>query len=280
MTDCAIVIATYNRSAELLRTLAHLTTLPERPAIVVVDNGCTDNTSAAVNARYPDVRLVRLPKNIGAAARTVGALEVEVPFIAFCDDDGWWTPGALARAVEVLREHPRLALLNARYVVGDEQQLDPACREMAKRDDRSIAFFLGGACVMRRSAFLEVGGYHHRFHIGAEESLVALDLAQAGWELRYLDDLIVHHYPSTTSRFPQERRRLVMRNRLWTAWLRGSMSHVVKATLNLMRDALQDHVARAALCDALRGIPWVLRERRPVSAHLQPSFELMREPAG
>lgn len=280
MTDCAIVIATYNRSAELLRTLAHLTSLPEQLAIVVVDNGCTDNTTGAVKARYPDVRVVRLPRNIGAAARTVGAREVEVPFIAFCDDDGWWTPGALTQAVEVLRNNPRLGLLNARMVVGDEQLLDPACREMAKSDDCSIAFFLGGACVMRRSAFLDVGGYHHRFHIGAEESLVALDLAQAGWELRYLEELVVHHYPSTTTRFPEERRRLVMRNRVWTAWLRGSVSRAVKATLNLMRDALQDGVARAALYDALRGIPWVLRERRPVSPHLQPSLELMRDPVG
>lgn len=280
MNDCAIVIATYNRCAVLLRTLDHLTTLPEALPIVVVDNGCNDNTAATVQAHHPDVRVVRLPKNIGAAARTMGVRAVQTPFIAFCDDDGWWTPGALTRALQVLREHPRLAVLNARMVVGDEHRLDPACREMAKSDDGSIAFFLGGACVMRRNAFLQVGGYHHRFHIGAEESLLALDLAQAGWELRYMEQLVVHHYPSTISRFPDERRRLVMRNRVWTAWLRGSPSRALQATFKLVQHALRNHVARAALYDALRGMPWVLRERRPVSAHLQRSFELMREPAG
>ncbi len=280
MNDCTIVIATYNRCSVLLRTLDHLTSLPEALPIIVVDNGCNDNTAAAVRAHYPDVRVLTLPKNIGAAARTAGVRAVKTPFIAFCDDDGWWTPGALARALQVLREHPQLAVLNARMVVGDDERLDPACREMAKSDDGSIAFFLGGACVMRRSAFLQVGGYHHRFHIGAEEALLSLDLAQAGWDLRYMGQLVVHHYPSTISRFPEERRRLVMRNRLWTAWLRGSLARACKATLELVVHSLQDHIARAALYDALRGLPWVLRERRPVSRHLQRSFELMREPAG
>jgi len=280
MTDCAIVIATYNRCTILLQTLAHLSALPEGPPITVVDNGSSDNTTVAVRAYYPAVHIITLNKNIGAAARTVGARAVRAPFIAFCDDDGWWADGAVWRAVEILREHPRLALINARMVVGDEQRLDPACREMAKSDDNSIAFFLGGACVMRRDAFLQVGGYHHRFHIGAEESLLALDLAQAGWELRYRKELVVHHYPATISRFPNERRRLVMRNRVWTAWLRGSPSRALCATVNLLRDALHDPIARSAFCDAFRGLPWVLRERRPVSPHLQHSFELMRDPAG
>jgi GT2 family glycosyltransferase len=132
---------------------------------------------------------------------------------------------------------------------------------------------------MRRNAFLEVGGYHQRFHIGAEEPLLALDLAQAGWEMRYLDEIVVHHFPSVASRFPAERRHLVMRNLVWTAWLRGSAHNALKATLKLMRDALHDRIARAAFCDALSGMPWILRERRPVSPHVQRSFKLMREPA-
>ncbi len=280
LSDCAIVIATYNRCVPLLHTLSHLCALPEAPPIIVVNNGSSDDTTAAVRLKYPDVRVITLPHNIGAAARTIGVRATQMPYIAFCDDDSWWTPGALTRAIEVFRAQPKLGVLNARWLVGDERRLDPACEEMAKSGDRSIAFFLGGSCVMRRTAFLQAGGYHHRFHIGAEESLLALDLAQAGWELRYLDEIVAIHYPSTVSRFPEERRRLVMRNRLWTAWLRASLPGALRASMELLQRALHDEVARAALVEALRGFLWVLRERRPVSPHLQHSFELMREPAG
>jgi hypothetical protein len=43
----AVVMITHNRRAEVLRSLAHLSELPERPRIVVVDNGSTDGTAAS-----------------------------------------------------------------------------------------------------------------------------------------------------------------------------------------------------------------------------------------
>ncbi len=51
----AVVVATRNRRNSLLRTLARLRELPERPGIVVVDNGSTDGTSAAARAAGVDV---------------------------------------------------------------------------------------------------------------------------------------------------------------------------------------------------------------------------------
>ena len=51
----AVVMITYNRRQEVLRSLGHLTALPERPRIVVVDNGSTDGTAAAVAEPFPQV---------------------------------------------------------------------------------------------------------------------------------------------------------------------------------------------------------------------------------
>jgi hypothetical protein len=48
-----VVIITRNRREELLGTLEHMTTLPDRAPVVVVDNGSTDHTS---DARPPTVR--------------------------------------------------------------------------------------------------------------------------------------------------------------------------------------------------------------------------------
>src|SRR3954468_4367839 len=127
----SVVIATRDRRPQLLRTLERLTALPERPAIVVLDNGSTDATASSVVREFPDVRVVQLPRNLGAAARNVGVALVHTPYVAFSDDDSWWDPGALSRACAYFDEHPRLGLLQARILVGPDARLDPVCQDMA-----------------------------------------------------------------------------------------------------------------------------------------------------
>lgn len=284
MIDCTIVLATHNRRDVLDRTLAALRALPERPRIVVVDNASTDGTAPHVKRRHPDVRVKRLPYNAGAAARTEGVRLVESQYVAFCDDDCRWEPGAIARAVALLDAHPDVALINARVVVRGGR-VDDACALMAtspvpKRTacpGSAIASFMAGASVVRRDAYLEAGGYDPRYHIGAEESLLALDLLARDWELIYADDVIVQHDPHLAGRTADGRRRLVMRNRLWTAWLRRSWKGAWAATARLAGRATTDPVARGALRDAMTGLPWVLRERRPVGARVEALLDGLTE---
>jgi GT2 family glycosyltransferase len=286
MSDCTIVIASFNRRQILDATLRRLTELPSAPPVIVVDNGSSDGTAAMVRERWPGVRLVALPENHGAAARNEGVRLATTRYVAFCDDDCWWHPGTIARAVALLDAHPGVALLNARVVVREDERLDEACALMAasplpKRSacpGAAIASFLAGASVVRRDAFLAVGGYHARYHIGAEESLLALDLLARGWEMVYVDDLVVHHHPHPAGRVPERRRRLMLRNRLWTAWLRRSARGAWRATMRLLREGTRDPVARAALKDAVAGLPWVLRERRPVDRRVEALLDALPHP--
>jgi GT2 family glycosyltransferase len=223
----AVVIATRNRGPELLGTLTRLLALDERPRVVVVDNGSTDGTAQLIRDRQPGVQVVGLRRNRGAAARTIGARLVDTPYVAFSDDDSWWAPGALGRAVELLDRHPRLAVLAARVLVGPDQRVDPVCREMADSplppaDDLPgppVLGFIACGAVVRRDAFLEVGGFDARLGVGGEEELLSLDLATRGWGLAYVADVVAHHHPSPV-RDPSGRRRRQVRNALWSAWLR------------------------------------------------------------
>src|SRR5208337_906832 len=52
-SDVTIVMITHNRLAEVLHSLEHLSRLPERPKILVVDNGSSDGTAAAVGRQFP-----------------------------------------------------------------------------------------------------------------------------------------------------------------------------------------------------------------------------------
>ena len=92
-----VVVASRDRRADLLASLPR----HEAP-VILVDNGSTDATVAAVRSAFPAVRILPLARNVGALARTIGARAATTPYVAFADDDSWWAPGALARAVELL----------------------------------------------------------------------------------------------------------------------------------------------------------------------------------
>jgi GT2 family glycosyltransferase len=272
----AVVIATRNRGPELLGTLTRLRTLHEQPRIVVVDNGSTDGTSELVRTHHPGVQVIGLRGNRGGAARTVGVRLVDSPYVAFSDDDSWWAPGALSRAVEMLDRHPRLAVVAARVLVGPDRRLDPVCQKMAHSPlppaadlpGPSVLGFIACGAVVRRAAFLEVGGFDVRLGVGGEEELLAVDLAAGGWGLAYVEEVVAYHHPSP-SRDPSGRRRVQVRNALWSAWLRRPLGGAARQTAHLAALAMHQPGAWSGILLALLGLPWVLRERRPVHPELE-----------
>jgi N-acetylglucosaminyl-diphospho-decaprenol L-rhamnosyltransferase len=248
--DVTVIIATNNRCAVLRRGLAALAALPERPAVIVVDDASTDATADV--GRVAGARVIRLATNHGAAARNAGVLAATTQLVAFCDDDSHPAPGALRRAAGRFAADDRLALLAGRILVGDDERLDPTCRALTGAPD--VLGFVACGAVARRDALLAAGGFHPRFGVGGEETLLALDLTAAGHRLAYAPEVVFHHHPDAGPRAGRLRR--MRRNDLWTAWLRRPLRPALGATL---RTAAADPLAVLA---ALRGVRWVSRERR------------------
>lgn len=271
-----VVVLTHARVSEVAKTVELLFDLPEHPAIIVIDNGSTDGTSDILTHRFPNIRIIALASNVGAAARNVGIRAASTPYVALCDDDTWWAAGSLRRAADVLDSHPQVAILTARVLVGPEEQEDPTCRRMehsplAAESDlpgTPILGFLAGASIIRRTAFLSVGGFEPKFFLGGEEALVAVDLAAAGWQMVYMNDLIVHHYPSN-HRDARARRRLLLRNALWFTWLRRPLPSAIRQTGRLLRPALGDPQEAWGFFQAVAGLPWIIRRRRCLPAAVE-----------
>ena len=135
----------------------------------------------------------------------------------------------------------------------------------------ALGSFLAGASVLRRDAFLACGGFHPRLWLGGEEELLSADLAAAGWELCYLEDLVVHHQPST-QRDAHRRRRDGIRNTLWFTWLRRPVPSATRRTWHVLRGLPRDRISAAGVLAALGGLPWVLRQRRPLPDRVEQRF--------
>jgi GT2 family glycosyltransferase len=279
-----VVVITHNRRDEALVALQRLRMLPEQPTVVVVDNGSSDGTADAIGTHHPWATLLVSRTHLGAVARNLGVQAQSTGYVAFCDDDTWWEPGSLTTAADVLDAHPRLAVVTARILVDPGGREDPINIELQESPLETAAWlpgpalgsFLAGASVVRRQAFLDCGGFSERLWLGGEEELLAADLAVGGWELCYLPQITVHHEPSR-ARDPHGRRRVGLRNTLWFTWLRRPVRPAVRRTLSLLRIVPRDRVSVLAVRDACRGIPWVLRERRPLPERVERRFAALDE---
>ena len=280
-----VVIITHNRRAELLRTLARMTALPDQAPVVVVDNASTDGTCDAVAGLFSQVTLLRSAHNLGSLGRNLAVRDVTTPYVAFCDDDTWWEPGALRRAADLLDTYPGLASVTARILVAPDLVEDPITPELRDSPVPGPAWLpgpallgvLAGASMFRVDAFRQVGGFSRRLWLGGEEELLAIDLAARGWWMCWAEDVVIQHAPST-ARDPRRRRQLGIRNTLWTAWLRRPLGSALRRTVIMLRTIPRDWASVAAIAEALRGLPWVLRERQVVPPEVEHGLRLLEEP--
>ena len=271
-----VVVATRDRLPDLLRSLPH-----HDAPVILVDNGSSDGTPEEVRRRFPHVEVVELGDNRGAGARNVGVDMARAPYVAFADDDSWWAPGSLDRAADALDRHPALAVVTARVLIGPEQRLDPLSEQMAvsplpsAEPGPSVLGFLACAAVIRRDAFSAVGGFDDVVFFCGEEERVALDLASAGWQLAYLEDVVVHHHPSP-SRDPRGREVLSLRNALLTALMRRPWRVVATQCLATWR---RGHVGRKAVWSALPRVRRALERRERLPQPVEAARALLDDPA-
>jgi N-acetylglucosaminyl-diphospho-decaprenol L-rhamnosyltransferase len=280
-----VVVMTRDRRDGLLAALAELTSRSPGAPVIVVDNGSSDGTPVAVAERFPGVRVIALAENRGATARNAGVAAADTPYVAFSDDDSWWAAGALDRAADLLDAVPRLGLITARVLVGPDERPDPMAAELTLSPlptpcdlpgPRVLGFLACGA-VVRRDAFLEVGGFHPVVFFLGEETVLAQDLTAAGHGLCYVPDVVAHHHPGTAGD-RTGRARLQLRNALLSSWLRRPLPGAAADTLAALRGA-RDPDVRGALRDAARRLPAVVAARRVLPPEVEADVRTLRRTA-
>jgi GT2 family glycosyltransferase len=272
----SFVISTYDRREMLLHTLEqiHQCGVARRGyEILVVDNASRDNTSAVVGSAYPDVRLFKLTRNLGACAKNVAIEQARGRYIVFLDDDSYPMPGSIARMVRHFESAPNLAAAVFTITLPDGSHECSAYPDV----------FIGCGTGFRRRALDEVGALPTDFFMQAEEYDLSLRLLDAGWDVQAFDDLHVTHLKTPGARISSRTMRLDVRNNILIArrYLSGEWSRrfAWDWTRRYWRIASSKRQRWAFSLGLIQGVARTIipRKRRPVTDDVFERFTRMCE---
>ncbi len=123
--------------------------------IIIIDDGSTDGTEAAVRRLPCAVHYFMQPKSGPAAARNRGIRDASGDFVAFLDVDDLWPQHTLHRLVDELLRRPELEVARGYSQV---MEYDPAAGVYDYRGNPKEAFPHSIACgVYRKRVFDRVG---------------------------------------------------------------------------------------------------------------------------
>ena len=117
----SIVIVSFNTRTDLERCLESLTASPPvmPHEIVVVDNASSDGSVEAVRRRWPAMRVIVQPENLGfAVANNVGIRASSGSMVLLLNSDCLVSPGAIDRLAARLRAHPDAAVAGPLLIDG------------------------------------------------------------------------------------------------------------------------------------------------------------------
>ena len=115
MPRVSVVIPAYNAEAFAAQAVESLRAQTWQDfEVIAVDDGSEDAT-AEVFRRFPEVRLVSVPHGGIARARNAGVSAAGGELIAFVDADDRWLPDKLEKQVSYLDAHPDCLIVFTRY---------------------------------------------------------------------------------------------------------------------------------------------------------------------
>jgi GT2 family glycosyltransferase len=207
----SVVVPTFNRRHDLIRTLHSLRAIDYAPdcwEVVVVDDGSTDDTGAAVQAWIedgnPTVRYFRQENSGPAVARNRGARKARGTVLIFIDDDILVQPDFVRSHVETLAAHPRCWVIG-RIVHPAELRATPFGRyrdavweSYQRSEPREGPTPTDGMTAANLSLpaadFFALDGFDERFAIAScEDWDLGLRARQAGIQVLYNPAIVVVH---------------------------------------------------------------------------------------
>lgn len=224
MIRLAIVIVSFNTRRHLQACLQSLHAAPPHLAhtIVVVDNGSSDGSAAAVRAAWPDVQVIEMGRNAGfAAATNAGIRACDSDLVLLLNSDTLVPPDSIDRLAAALDRDaaaaaagPRLVDRTGRVELSFGRMLSPwnearqklialgisaAIPPIIRWFDRRVTAphhpdWVSGACLLaRRDAGAAAGWLDERFFLYGEDVDFCAALRGAGHRILFTPEAEIVH---------------------------------------------------------------------------------------
>ncbi len=252
--ECCLAILNYNGRHHLQEFLPSLLTT-DYPAmrVVVIDNASTDDSIAWLKQHYPAIELLVLNQNFGYAGGYNHALnKINTEFLVLINSDVAVKPGWLKPLIEDFLNYPDVAAIQPKILDYRNREMFeyagaaggfidkngyPFCRgrvfetlerDAGQYDEPCEVFWVSGACMaIRRSAFIQAGGFDAGFFAHMEEIDLCWRLHLLGYRLLFQSDSIVYHLGGGTLQYGSSKKiYLNFRNSLCMIAKNASASEV------------------------------------------------------
>lgn len=216
------IVVNYRRAEMTCSCLSALREALERieggTEVVVVDNGSGDGSAAAIRARFPDVTLVELPRNLGfPSGASEGIRHSRGEWVALINNDVIVEPGAMAAMLAAGESAPDVGSVAAQMrFAGDGGVLNSAGigvdrlgiahdrllgQPVSASETAPVEVFgaCGGGALHRRTMLDEIGGMDETYFFALDDADLAWRAQMAGWRCLYAPDAVVHHHHGATT---------------------------------------------------------------------------------
>ncbi len=210
--DAVAVVVVTHQSADHLPGLiqALMPQLREDDELTIVDNASTDGTPQLARSLHERVRVIETNANLGFAGGChVGAESTRAPLLLLLNPDSQPLQGCLERLRAAASEHPDWGAWQAAVLLDDERintsggvvhylgfgwagDCERPISELPD-EDREISFPSGAAMIVRRSAWVQLGGLDRDYFLYGEDLDLGLRLWLAGHRVGLVPGARVTH---------------------------------------------------------------------------------------
>jgi GT2 family glycosyltransferase len=278
------IIPTLGRRRELETVLRRLDGIRLHEVLVVANGLDPRPLEELVSTSLHASRLLSTTKNVGIAARNLAAREATGELLLMLDDDSYPLPGALEALVEAFAGRPRLGAAAGRVREVDEDGSILAESGVgtfdwffrggrdgpAGSEGQPTFFFPEGASLLRREAFLEVGGFFEPFVFHCEGLELATRLLARRWDVRYVPEARFDHLRHGSRAFDASSLDHRVRNQVWYFWLHFPAPLVARRVPAYLAFDLVECAYRRVPGAWVRGVVGAWRGRSAVRGRRRP----------
>lgn len=233
----SVIVLNYNGKKHLSDCFGSLMALDypaEKLEVMLVDNASADGSVPFVRERFPSVRIIQNEDNLGFAAGNNRGAEVATgEYIAFLNNDTRVDPQWVKELVRPCLEEEDVVCTASKILSWDGDVVDFVCAAMNFHgfafqpnygftdiydEQGPLLFACGGAMLIRRDIFLDVGGFDEAYFIYYEDVDLGWRLWLLGHRVLFAPKAVVYHrLHATMNSFTDFRKSVLFeRNALFT----------------------------------------------------------------